>query len=300
MKKSVIASVLALSLAITGLTALPVSANGLKAGTPATTTATTAKTPDKPVITGTPAVPKEVYLKHTMGNLEVLIPKKWVHEENLGMDYYYYDTTTFVFSSITEVPELNSTYLKNNRQELVDGLISGLTSDESITVQSSENLKVNGVEVTKINLTMTTDGITAAGQAYAFFSDSYVIALTFVQINGMTKDYQTYINTIVQNVKPAGTASQTAPAATTAPSAKQSPAATTSPATTTKAPAATTTPPATTAKPAVTTVTSGYRKVYITKSGKKYHYDSSCNGGTYFEDTNGISSRLQPCEKCVL
>ncbi len=44
------------------------------------------------------------------------------------------------------------------------------------------------------------------------------------------------------------------------------------------------------------------RAIYITRTGKKYHYDSSCNGGTYWEvpyDT-AIGFGLEPCEKCVL
>lgn len=43
------------------------------------------------------------------------------------------------------------------------------------------------------------------------------------------------------------------------------------------------------------------RAVYITKSGSKYHYDSTCNGGTYWEvpyDT-AIGMGLEPCSKCV-
>lgn len=43
-------------------------------------------------------------------------------------------------------------------------------------------------------------------------------------------------------------------------------------------------------------------KVYITKSGKRYHYDSNCNGANYFESTmkDATSKGLTPCEKCVL
>lgn len=52
--------------------------------------------------------------------------------------------------------------------------------------------------------------------------------------------------------------------------------------------------------------------VYITKSGKKYHFDNSCNSGTYFEpdyeytfdeDRNLLKNEtviLEPCTKCVL
>lgn len=43
------------------------------------------------------------------------------------------------------------------------------------------------------------------------------------------------------------------------------------------------------------------RTVYITRTGKRYHYDSSCNGGTYFESTldEALSRGLTPCDKCV-
>lgn len=41
--------------------------------------------------------------------------------------------------------------------------------------------------------------------------------------------------------------------------------------------------------------------VYITRTGEKYHYDSSCNGGTYwavpFSTATGMG--LEPCDKCV-
>lgn len=42
-------------------------------------------------------------------------------------------------------------------------------------------------------------------------------------------------------------------------------------------------------------------EVYITRTGSKYHYDGSCNGGTYwpvpFETALGMG--LDPCSKCV-
>lgn len=42
--------------------------------------------------------------------------------------------------------------------------------------------------------------------------------------------------------------------------------------------------------------------IYVTKTGKKYHYDSSCNGGTYYEATlaEARGRGLTACEKCVL
>lgn len=46
---------------------------------------------------------------------------------------------------------------------------------------------------------------------------------------------------------------------------------------------------------------SNNRTVYVTKTGKKYHYSSSCNGGTYYASTlSAARSRgLTPCAKCV-
>ena len=44
------------------------------------------------------------------------------------------------------------------------------------------------------------------------------------------------------------------------------------------------------------------KQVYITRTGKKYHFDPKCNGGTYWpvsmETANGFG--LEPCDKCVL
>lgn len=41
--------------------------------------------------------------------------------------------------------------------------------------------------------------------------------------------------------------------------------------------------------------------VYVTRTGKKYHYNSSCNGGTYYESTldKARSRGLTPCNKCA-
>lgn len=41
--------------------------------------------------------------------------------------------------------------------------------------------------------------------------------------------------------------------------------------------------------------------VYITKTGKKYHTNSSCNGATYYECSleDAIAKGLTPCKKCA-
>lgn len=41
--------------------------------------------------------------------------------------------------------------------------------------------------------------------------------------------------------------------------------------------------------------------VYVTKTGKRYHYSSSCNGGKYYESTLTSAKQrgLTPCQKCV-
>lgn len=43
------------------------------------------------------------------------------------------------------------------------------------------------------------------------------------------------------------------------------------------------------------------KTVYITNTGKKYHSDSTCNGGDYFSATlsEAINQGLKPCEKCI-
>lgn len=43
------------------------------------------------------------------------------------------------------------------------------------------------------------------------------------------------------------------------------------------------------------------KTVYITRTGSKYHYDSSCNGGTYYavKLSEATAKGLTPCAKCV-
>jgi hypothetical protein len=45
-----------------------------------------------------------------------------------------------------------------------------------------------------------------------------------------------------------------------------------------------------------------HANVYITRTGSKYHYDATCNGGTYWPVPmeTAIGMGLNPCEKCVL
>ncbi len=47
--------------------------------------------------------------------------------------------------------------------------------------------------------------------------------------------------------------------------------------------------------------TTAPRTVYVTPTGKKYHYSSSCNGGSYSAVTldNALSRGLTACEKCA-
>lgn len=46
---------------------------------------------------------------------------------------------------------------------------------------------------------------------------------------------------------------------------------------------------------------SNSRTVYVTPTGKRYHYSSSCNGGSYYESTldDALARNLTPCKKCV-
>ena len=43
------------------------------------------------------------------------------------------------------------------------------------------------------------------------------------------------------------------------------------------------------------------QKIYVTETGKRYHFDGSCNGGTYYEATlaEAMGRGLTPCDKCV-
>ena len=54
------------------------------------------------------------------------------------------------------------------------------------------------------------------------------------------------------------------------------------------------------AEAAKATSTKG-RTIYVTPTGKKYHYSSSCNGGTYIASTleKALARGLTPCKKCV-
>ncbi len=76
--------------------------------------------------------------------------------------------------------------------------------------------------------------------------------------------------------------------------------------TTTARPTTTTTakPTTTTIKPTTTTASAEEpvsETVYITKTGKRWHRDSHCNGGTYYESTLDAAKRrgLTPCKKCA-
>lgn len=44
------------------------------------------------------------------------------------------------------------------------------------------------------------------------------------------------------------------------------------------------------------------QQIYVTATGKRYHYDNTCNGGTYYEATlaEAVGRGLTPCQKCVL
>lgn len=59
--------------------------------------------------------------------------------------------------------------------------------------------------------------------------------------------------------------------------------------------------PSTPSKPSAPEQPSTSNKIYVTKTGKRYHYDPNCNGGTYYESTLEEAKRrgLTPCNKCV-
>lgn len=51
----------------------------------------------------------------------------------------------------------------------------------------------------------------------------------------------------------------------------------------------------------VLTTLENQRDIYITRTGQKYHYDSTCNGGTYWPVSlsTALGFGLEPCDKCV-
>lgn len=57
----------------------------------------------------------------------------------------------------------------------------------------------------------------------------------------------------------------------------------------------------TTAAKIKTTTKKVSRTVYITRTGKRYHYSSHCNGGTYYASTldKAKAQGLTPCKKCA-
>lgn len=61
------------------------------------------------------------------------------------------------------------------------------------------------------------------------------------------------------------------------------------------------TPPKSESVPANSTVTGTHANIYVTKTGKRYHYDNHCNGGTYYLSTlsDALARGLTPCNKCV-
>jgi chemotaxis protein histidine kinase CheA len=62
-----------------------------------------------------------------------------------------------------------------------------------------------------------------------------------------------------------------------------------------------TNPPATNPPAPATETPKNSKTVYVTPTGKKYHYDGTCNGGTYSPSTldDAKSKGLTACNKCV-
>lgn len=72
--------------------------------------------------------------------------------------------------------------------------------------------------------------------------------------------------------------------------------------TTVTVPTVTPTPtPTPTPAPTVSQEPTTGHTIYVTKTGKKYHYDPNCNGGTYYESTleEALARGLTPCAKCA-
>lgn len=138
----------------------------------------------------------------------------------------------------------------------------------------------------------------ANGDGYLRASDSAFIAkkLAEASISGIKVTIEQYPNADYNNDGKITAADAAAIAKYLA--KKNIPAVTTAKKTTTPT---TKTTVKTTKKTTTTTVKRVPSVVYITKTGKRYHYNSKCNGGTYYECSyaDAIKKGLTPCNKCV-
>lgn len=117
-----------------------------------------------------------------------------------------------------------------------------------------------------------------------------------------TPTTSTTVTTALREATTTTTEETTQPTTTEAPTTTTTTTATTTTKRTTTSTTSTTTTTTTTATiaPTATEHSTGHT-VYITATGKKYHYNSHCNGGTYYESTyeQAIARGLTPCKKCV-
>lgn len=165
------------------------------------------------------------------------------------------------------------------------------TTVVSVQIGSTTAL-VNGSEITLDVPAQTIEGRTMVPAR--FVAESLGATVTWENATETV-----YISTSGQPTSAPSTPAQPKKPASTAQAAPSSQPAV-QPSTPTQSTAQPTKKPAVPANPAPAE-SSTSKTVYITKTGKRYHYDNHCNGGTYIESTlkEAQSRGLTPCNKCV-
>lgn len=132
-------------------------------------------------------------------------------------------------------------------------------------------------------------------EPFMFDGTNYLPVRALAEALGLSVSWDGSTNT-VKLARPGNTASPAPAVAPNEPVAAPAAPATPAAPPVTPAPA-----PATPAAPKPDSNESAARTIYITKTGKRYHYDSSCNGGTYIPSSlsDALARGLTPCNKCV-
>ena len=126
------------------------------------------------------------------------------------------------------------------------------------------------------------------------------VSTTTTELPTTTMQPETTTETVTTDVVTT-TATTTTSSTTTSSTTKTSTSKTTKKTSTTSKTTKSTTKKTTTKATTTKKVVNQGRTIYITSTGKKYHYNSHCNGGHYYESTLEEAKRrgLTPCKKCV-